>query len=102
MTSVQLLVCGLWLFDDFGLRLGDALRDSCASRACWKKQGSIYLKTNMIEVMSISPRECPRLSTLRCTSSIASYGDCSQNLHQVDFVALSVTVSQESSKVTIG
>jgi hypothetical protein len=56
----------------------------------------------MIEVMSISPRECPPLSTLRCTGSIASSGDCSQNLHQVDFAALSFTVSQESSKVTIG
>ena len=99
MTIVLLLVIGLWLFDDFGLRLGDALRDSCASRACWKKQGSIYLKTNMIEVMSISPRECPPLSTLHCTGSIASSGDCSQNLHQVDFVALSFKVSQESSKV---
>ncbi|MEG4962013.1 MULTISPECIES: hypothetical protein [unclassified Microcoleus] len=59
----MLFVIGYWLFDDFGLRLGDAQPDSCASRACWKKPGWIYLKSNMKEIISISGIESPLLST---------------------------------------
>ncbi|NQE37667.1 hypothetical protein E5S67_05442 [Microcoleus sp. IPMA8] len=78
LTSVLLFVCGYWLFDDFGRSLGDALGDSCASRAYLKKPGSIYVKSNMREIMSILGIECPPLSTQGCTRSIGISGDCSQ------------------------
>jgi len=75
----MLFVSGYWLLDDFALRLGDALGDRCASRAYLKKPGSIYLKSNMREIMSISGKECLPLSTLRGTRSIGISGDSSQN-----------------------
>ncbi|WP_333200236.1 hypothetical protein [Microcoleus sp. S28C3] len=78
LTLVLLFVSSYWLFDDFGRSLGDALRDSCASRAYLKKPGSIYLKSNMREIMSISGTECLPLSTLGCICSIGISGDCSQ------------------------